>query len=180
MAVRRWPVPNWEEAVPPKIVVPRGLTIDEAVASALAEAFSGRIYERGVVVPPAKWSDAAAALRDDYGYRFLRDLTATDWLERPHRGEWRFELIGQFAAVPGKTTISLKTHLEEEEAAPSLVSLFPAAEFLEREVFDLMGIRFSGHPSLERILLSEDWEGHPLRKDYPVTGYENWNWEGHR
>jgi NADH-quinone oxidoreductase subunit C len=90
----------------------------------------------------------------------------------PH--EPRFELNYHLVSIPRREKIRLKVRLAgSDPVADTLVPVWPGANWLEREIFDLFGIRFTGHPDLRRILLPEDWEGHPLRKDYPVEGYRD-------
>jgi NADH-quinone oxidoreductase subunit C len=162
--------------------------VDEQLTQVLAQTLGATPYPQGYIVPPERWQKTAACLKDEFGFLYLRDVTSVDWLEkrRPRRmdpagpTEKRFDLIAQLTNIGTKESISLKTFLNEGEKVRSLVSLFPTAEFLEREIYDLMGIVFEGHPDLRRILLSDDWSGHPLRKDYPVSGYEMWDWEAHK
>ena len=91
-----------------------------------------------------------------------------DW----YPAEPRFEVVYHLLSIPKKERIRLKVRLNSASpVVESLTSVWPGANFFEREVFDLFGVRFSGHPYLRRILMPEDWEGHPLRKDYPVEGY---------
>lgn len=99
---------------------------------------------------------------------FLSDLTCADFYPR----EPRFELAYHLLSIPRKERVRLKVKLSgEDPVSESVVPLWPSANFFEREIFDLFGIRFLGHPHLRRIMLPEDWEGHPLRKDYPVEGF---------
>ena len=99
---------------------------------------------------------------------FLSDLTCADFYPRAPR----FELAYHLLSIQHKERLRLKVKLEGEDAAvESITAVWPAANFFEREVFDLFGIRFLGHPYLRRIMMPEDWEGHPLRRDYPVEGY---------
>ena len=91
-----------------------------------------------------------------------------DWYPR----EPRFEVVYQLFSTPNKKYLRLKVRLPGEDAnIDSLTPIWPGANFFEREVFDLFGVRFDEHPNLARIMMPEDWEGHPLRKDYPVEGY---------
>jgi len=109
-------------------------------------------------------------LRDapDLSFRFLSDLTAVDH----YPNEPRFKVVYHLFSIEHSRRLSLKVPLGgADPKVDSLVSVWPAADAFEREVFDLFGIRFEGHPDLRRILLPEDWEGHPLRKDYPTEGY---------
>jgi NADH-quinone oxidoreductase subunit C len=80
----------------------------------------------------------------------------------------KFEVVYAFRNLDEKEFIMLKTEIEEGEKLPSLCKFYAGADWMEREVYDLFGIEFEHHPSLKRILLPEDWEGHPLRKDYPI------------
>ena len=111
-----------------------------------------------------------AILRDspDCPFNYLADLTCVDW----YPSEPRFEVIYHLLSIPNKERVRLKVRLSgETPALESITSVWPGANYFEREVFDLFGVRFSGHPYLRRLLMPEDWEGHPLRKDYPVEGY---------
>jgi NADH-quinone oxidoreductase subunit C len=114
--------------------------------------------------------EACALLRENSAcpFNFLSDITCVDW----YPAEPRFEVIYHLLSIPKKERVRLKVRLHGDSAAvESLTSLWPGANFFEREVFDLFGVRFTGHPYLRRILMPEDWEGYPLRKDYPVEGY---------
>lgn len=99
---------------------------------------------------------------------FLSDLTCADYYPRAPR----FELAYHLLSHQRKERVRLKVTLEGDDASvESITSVWPSANFFERELFDLFGIHFLGHPNLKRIMMPEDWEGHPLRKDYPVEGY---------
>ena len=99
---------------------------------------------------------------------FLSDVTCADFYPR----ELRFELAYHLLSMKRKERVRLKVRLSgDDPVVESVISVWPSANFFEREIFDLFGIRFLGHPYLRRIMLPEDWEGHPLRKDYPVEGY---------
>jgi len=101
-------------------------------------------------------------------FNFLSDLTCVDW----YPSEPRFEVIYHLFSIPRKERLRLKVRLPADDASvESLTSLWPGADLFEREVFDLFGVRFLGHPNLRRLMMPEDWQGHPLRKDYPVEGY---------
>ena len=97
----------------------------------------------------------------------LMDITAVDY---PGRGE-RFDLVYHMLSVHQNQRVRVKTPVAEDVAAPSAVSLFPCANWYEREVFDMFGIAFDGHPDMRRILTDYGFEGHPLRKDFPLTGF---------
>jgi NADH-quinone oxidoreductase subunit C len=114
--------------------------------------------------------EACALLRDgaECPFNFLSDVTCVDW----SHSEPRFEVVYHLLSIPNKERVRLKVKLDgSSPVVDSVTSIWPAANFFEREVFDLFGVRFSGHPYLRRIQMPEDWEGHPLRKNYPVEGY---------
>ncbi|MFZ5931174.1 MAG: NADH-quinone oxidoreductase subunit C [Pseudomonadota bacterium] len=108
-------------------------------------------------------------LRKDPNCRFsqLIDITAADY---PGRAE-RFDLVYHLLSVHQNQRVRVKAPIAEDAAAPSVISLFPCANWYEREVFDMFGIAFTGHPDLRRILTDYGFEGHPLRKDFPLTGF---------
>ena len=108
-------------------------------------------------------------LRDDGSCRFnsLVDITAVDYPERAAR----FEVVYHFLSMYTNQRIRVKVAVREDEMVPSIVSLHPSANWFEREVFDMFGIMFSGHPDLRRLLTDYGFRGHPLRKDFPTTGY---------
>ena len=111
---------------------------------------------------------AAAATVQAAGYNFMDDLTAVDWFPSSPRFQVSYHILSHTY----KEYIRLRVLLDD--ANPSVASItpvWPSANYYEREVFDLMGIRFEGHPNLRRIMMPEEWVGHPLRKDYPVEGY---------
>ncbi len=91
----------------------------------------------------------------------------------PDRKEAPFEVVYNLYSIPANERIRLKVATTAEEAVESVTPLWPSANWMEREVFDLFGIRFSNHPDLRRLLLPPDWEGHPLRKDFPLEFVEN-------
>lgn len=113
-------------------------------------------------------------LRGDANCRFstLIDITAVDNPSRPAR----FDLVYHFLSMYRNQRIRVKVALREDEVAPSLTGVFPGANWYEREVFDMFGILFSGHPDLRRILTDYGFRGYPLRKDFPTTGYVEVRW----
>ena len=111
--------------------------------------------------------DAARTLRDQFGYQQLMEIAGVDYPERAER----FEVNYHFLSVTENHRVRLKVMTDEDTPVPSLTGLWPVAGWLEREVFDLYGVGFSGHPDLRRILTDYGFEGHPLRKDFPQTGY---------
>jgi NADH/F420H2 dehydrogenase subunit C len=155
--------------------------------------------ETTVVVDTPRLAEAASHLRDELGFDFLSDVTATDYLgwgdqkvsgyiatpggrdlnnpstrglqRLPRPKGRRFSVSYHLLAVrSGARRVRLQVWVDDNETVPSLVPLWPTADWHEREAWDMMGIRFDGHPNLRRILMEDDWEGHPLRKDYPIGG----------
>jgi len=102
--------------------------------------------------------------RDEEKFALLEDYTAVDWPRR----EKRFDLVAQLYSFAHNTRLRLKVPVGVDEQPATLVPIWPAANWLEREIFDLFGIAFCGHPNLKRILLPDEWQGHPLRKDYDI------------
>jgi len=149
----------------------------EALPAAVL-ATHARLGDATARVDPACIVEVAKLLRDASGLEFemLTDLTAVDYLgEEP-----RFEVVYHFYSVARNQRVRIKARVSEAEPRlPSLVPLYASADWMEREVFDLYGVRFVGHPNLKRILLYDEFEGHPLRKDYakaarqPLIGPSN-------
>lgn len=131
------------------------------------ETFRG---ETTLVIEPSGLKAACARLRGDpeLGFELLAALTASDhWPQEP-----RFAVVYQFYHLARRCFLGLRVHLPGDAAElPSIESIYPNANWHERELYDMFGIRFSGHSDLRRILMPYDWQGHPLRKDYPL-GYE--------
>ena len=128
--------------------------------------------ETTIVVPRNVLRDVAERCRGDKELQFnlLSDVTCLD----RYPLEPRFELNYQLVSIPRGRRLCLQVRLSSSDpVVDSLVPVWPGANWLEREVFDLFGIRFEGHPDLRRILMPDDWEGYPLRKDYPVEGYRD-------
>ncbi len=141
----------------------------------LRENFVDSLFDLGIafgddfaVARKDKIVEMARFLRDDpeLRYNFLIDITAVDYPKRRPR----FEVVYHFLSLPFKHRVRLKAPVEEKyPELPTLVPLWKGANWFEREVWDMFGIRFTGHPDLHRILMYEGFEGHPLRKDYPVN-----------
>ena len=155
--------------------------------------------ETTVVVEPARLVEAATHLRDELGFNFLADVAATDYLgwggagvagyigtaagrdlnapmtqglqtlpaTKPKRFSVSYHLLALQHRAP---RVRLRCWVDEGEHVPSVVSVWPTCDWHEREQYDLMGIVFDGHPNPTRILMPDDWDGHPLRKDYPIGG----------
>ncbi|MGX1305460.1 NADH-quinone oxidoreductase subunit C [Amorphus suaedae] len=120
-------------------------------------------------VEAARIQDVARTLRDDARCLFVNliDICGVDWPSR----ERRFDVVYHLLSPKHNLRVRIKTQTDEETPVPSVVDVFPAADWFEREAYDLYGILFSGHPDLRRILTDYGFEGHPLRKDFPVTGF---------
>jgi NADH-quinone oxidoreductase subunit C len=103
-------------------------------------------------------------------FNYLSDLTCVHY---PDRGDAPFEVVYNLFSIPANERVRLKVSTTEDTSVDSVTGVWPAANWLEREVFDLFGIRFANHPDLRRLLLPPDWEGHPLRKDFPLEFVEN-------
>jgi NADH-quinone oxidoreductase subunit C len=125
------------------------------------------------VVERAGLVDALRFCRDEPALAFdmLTDLTAADYLKFPGREDGlRFEVVYQLYSLPHNHRLRLKVRVDEDDAVvPTAVELWPIANWLEREVWDMFGVRFDGHPNLRRLLMYEEFVGHPLRKDYPIN-----------
>jgi len=118
-----------------------------------------------VVVDRNRLPDLARALFTE-GFQMLLDITAVDFLDR----DPRFDVVYHFLNLNNQDRLRLKVRANDGEAIPSLTSLFKCADWSEREVHDMFGLRFEGHPNLTRLLMWEDFPGHPLRKDFPMDG----------
>jgi NADH-quinone oxidoreductase subunit C len=122
--------------------------------------------ELSIQVDRAYIREACSVLQSDFN--FLADLTCVDWAP----SEPRFQVTYHLLSHKLKDRVRLQVMLPgDDPVVESIMPVWPAADFFEREVFDLFGVRFLGHPNLRRIMMPEDWEGNPLRKDYPVEGY---------
>ncbi len=146
-----------------------------AFLTALEAALPGRIHglaywvgDWTVIVTPDALLDVAAFLKDsdDGSFDYCSDLTATDW---PPRGK-RFDVLYCLYSTRLRQRVRIKVQAGDGESVPSVTGLWPAANWLEREVWDMFGVDFTGHPDLRRILMPDGWQGHPQRKDYPLEG----------
>lgn len=126
--------------------------------------------QRRVVVPPKRLHEALALLRDQLGFDLLVDITCVDYLH-DREAQDRFGLVYLLANTATNERLTVRAMVNDPEpTVASVVDLWQGANWLEREVWDMFGIRFEGHPDLRRILLPEEFASHPLRKDYPLQG----------
>jgi NADH-quinone oxidoreductase subunit C len=143
---------------------------DNAAVKALADLATDAKYDRAELTITVARENIIAAGKavQQAGYNFLEDVTAVDW----YPSEPRYQITYHILSMSLKERIRLIVRLDSEDAAvDSITPVWPSANFYEREVFDLFGVHIGGHPNLRRIMMPEDWVGHPLRKDYPVEGY---------
>lgn len=168
----------------PKIVAPPAGPVDPAPPADLAvpafvttlqDALPGSVVQLAfwvgdwtLIVARERLLEVMRHLRDapDAQFTFCSDVTATDW---PPRAD-RFDVIYCLYSIPLRHRVRVKVRVGEGAAVASVVPVWPAAGWLEREVFDLFGIVFDGHPDLRRILMPDEWQGYPQRKDYPLEG----------
>jgi len=117
-------------------------------------------------------------LKEKRGFKYLIDLCGVDYLDYPYKDwEERFEVVYHLYNFDAKEQVRVKVRIPEEDCWHySVVSLWKTADWFERECYDMYGIVFKGHPNLKRALMPEDWEGHPLRKDYPLCLEESNEW----
>ena len=129
--------------------------------------------ETTVTLDPANLVEACLALRDaqELRYSLLEDITAVDWPER----EPRYDIVYQLVSIETRASVRLKVQVggevDPDPELPSVIGVWPAADWFELEIYDLFGVRFTGRGEMRRILMPTDWVGHPLRKDYPLTGF---------
>ena len=117
-----------------------------------------------------EYLEKVESIKND-GYEMMVDLTAVDWYRKR---EPRFQLVVNFLSVSKNSRIILNVNVQDEELkVPSICEIYPSANFYEREAYDMFGIVFEDHPDLTRILMPDDWEGHPLRKNYKTPEYYN-------
>jgi NADH-quinone oxidoreductase subunit C len=153
----------------PEIVAenPTALEIHQQLPDAILAAKSA-FGELTLSIAPAQIVDVCRLLKGSAGFERLSAVTAVDWWPR----EPRFEVVYLLHSIRRNTRLRMSVQLGEDEEIDSVCSVWRGANWYEREVFDLFGIQFRKHPNLERIMMPADWEGHPLRKDYPVHGHK--------
>jgi NADH-quinone oxidoreductase subunit C len=148
------PIP-WDSPMVAKLKGQYGSGIREA------NTYLGQNY---MIVDPSIASELLQILREREQFDYCVDITAVHYPER----EKQFDLVWILYSFPRNERIRVKTMIADGESVPSAVSIWATANWLEREVYDMFGIRFDGHPELKRILLPDGWKGHPLRKDYGI------------
>ena len=128
--------------------------------------------EQTLVLLPDHLVTVCAYLQKNLQYNFLSSVTAVDWLERVPR----YDVVYHLMSLPNQCELRLKVRVgqrgEEHPPVPTVTRVWPAANWYEREIYDLFGLTFTGHPDLRRILMPMDWTTHPLRKDYPLSGFD--------
>jgi NADH-quinone oxidoreductase subunit C len=142
----------------------------KAILAWKPEALVDAKFDRGelTLTIAAEEIRSAAAAVQSAGYNFFEDVTAVDWFPSSPRFQLSYHILSHIY----KERIRLRVLLDSDApAVESITPVWPSANFYEREVFDLFGINFEGHPNLRRIMMPDDWQGHPLRKNYPVEGY---------
>jgi NADH-quinone oxidoreductase subunit C len=145
-------------------------------AETIADALKGSLLahtvafgELTITIPPGDIVAAVQVLRDDERCRYFSiiDITAVDWPGR----ERRFDVVYHFLSPSHNRRIRVKIEVGEATPVRSIIEVFPGADWFEREVYDLYGVPFTGHPDMRRLLTDYGFEGHPLRKDFPLTGF---------
>jgi NADH-quinone oxidoreductase subunit C len=151
-------------------------TVREKFPQAIIETVEFR-GEQTIVLKPEHLVAVCSYLQKNLQYTFLSSVTAVDWLERVPR----YDVVYHLLSIPHQAELRLKVHVGEQDggsdssqssSVPTVVGVWPSANWYEREVYDLFGITFAGHPDLRRILMPMDWTTHPLRKDYPLSGFD--------
>jgi NADH-quinone oxidoreductase subunit C len=157
------PPPPADATVPPFIA-----SLQRALGDGVAQ-LSLYVGDWTVIVPAARVLDAAKHLRTapDALFDFCSDVTATDW---PPRKDARFDVVYCLYSTRLRQRVRMKVRVGENQPLPSMTEVWPAANWLEREVYDMFGVNFTGHPDRRRILMPDDWQGFPQRKDYPLEG----------
>jgi len=157
-----------EPAPPADLAQPAYLATLSAEVPGSVTAVSYFVGDWTIVVPVAQLLDVARHLRDapDAAFDCCSDVTATDW---PPRAE-RFDVVYCLYSTRHRHRIRVKVRAAELQPVPSVTGIWSGANWLEREVFDMFGVNFTGHPDRRRILMPDDWQGYPQRKDYPLEG----------
>jgi len=144
--------------------------LGEEIKTALGGAVTGMAMARGELTIEVNAADILTAithLRDGADFKILVDLCGTDWPQRAKR----FDVVYHLLSLTRNARVRIKAQVGEGESVPSVISVYPAAGWFERETFDMYGVPFEGHPDMRRILTDYGFSGYPLRKDFPLTGY---------
>ena len=156
---------------------PLALLGQSIVANGLGSATSAHVAygELTILAPARRINELLVQLRDNPEYQFqqLIDVTAVDYPEREHR----FDVVYHLLSLTKNRRVRVKVQTDEDTPVPSATPVYPNADWFEREVFDMFGVFFSDHPDLRRILTDYGFHGHPLRKDFPMTGYVEVRWD---
>jgi NADH-quinone oxidoreductase subunit C len=157
-----------EPPPPPDVALPSPIVALQSVLPDAVDRIIWWVGDWSLVIATARLLEVATHLRHEPGAEFdgCSDITATDWPPR----QPRFDVIYCLYSTRLRHRVRLKVRVDDGGAVPSVSGIWPAASWLEREVFDLFGIGFEGHPDLRRILMPDQWQGHPQRKDYPLEG----------
>ena len=158
-------VPDDEQATDPDAQVPESEILRHLLASFGETTWHVSHGQDVLTVQREQFADVGRAVRDA-GFEMCVDVTAVDWVRnRPER----FEVIANLLSLQHKSRLRMVTTVDRiEPSVPSLTPIWPGAGYAEREVYDMFGIQFEGHPDLTRILMPDEWEGHPLRKDFSI------------
>jgi len=152
---------------------PRLLRVYDFLTGKFGGSILGSSFEKKELAIKMKREDllpVLATLRHELGFNALSDVIGLDNLRSAGDGGARFSLLYQLYEFPGFARLRIVVDVAEGEEVDSVTSVYKSANWAEREIFDLLGIRFAGHPDLRRIYMPEDFEGHPLRKDFPLEG----------
>jgi NADH-quinone oxidoreductase subunit C len=158
-----------EPPPPADVTPPAYITSLQAAIPGAVSALSYYLHDWTIIVPATEIVTVAQRLRDasDARFDYLSDLTAVDW---PPRAQARFDVVYCLYSTRLRHRVRLKVKVSEKDPLPSVTGVWPAANWLEREVWDMFGVNFTGHPDRRRLLMPEDWQGFPQRKDYPLEG----------
>ena len=156
---------------PPKEAPPKPVPLDNELTQRLKSRFGDAFREASldrkqaiVTIALEQLREISRYCRDEEKFDMLVDLTAVDWPKR----DKRFDVVLNLYSFAKNERLRLKAHAGENEPAPSVCEIWPSANWMERECYDMFGMVFEGHPDLKRILLPDEWQGHPLRKDYDI------------
>lgn len=142
--------------------------IDETLPGAISDRHNFR-GDQTILVEPSRYLEIVRLIFNE-GFQLMIDLTAVDWPER----QPRFDVVAHFQNLVSQERLRVKVTVGEGQPVPSITGIHKGADWFEREVFDMFGITFDGHPGLKRLMMWGDFSGHPLRKDFPMDGGDTW------